>query len=54
MHKSKLRGVSMNRQSANEKEKIDRHIVLDIDSEENYELFERLFHPESESGCWRC
>ena len=32
----------MNRQSANEKEKIDRHIVLDIDSEENYELFERL------------
>lgn len=42
MHKSKLRGVSMNRQSANEKEKIDRHIVLDIDSEENYELFERL------------
>ena len=41
MHKSQLRGVSMNRQSANEKEKIDRHIVLDIDSEENYELFER-------------
>lgn len=35
-------GVSMNRQSANEKEKIDRHIVLDIDSEENFELFERL------------
>ena len=32
----------MNRQSANEKEKIDRHIVLDIDSEENYKLFERL------------
>ena len=32
----------MNRQSANEKEKIDRHIVLDIDSEENFELFERL------------
>lgn len=42
MHKSQLRGVSMNRQSANEKEKIDRHIVLDIDSEENFELFERL------------
>ena len=42
MHKSQLREVSMNRQSANEKEKIDRHIVLDIDSEENYKLFERL------------
>lgn len=35
-------GVAMERTAGTEKEKIDRHIRLNIDREEDYELFERL------------